>query len=82
MNSSAFTVAVKSIVEQFGKTPTEASYLSKPSTIPIRSRDLCFFGADILVASLQVLAMGFGAVFWVRFLSASTHSPPALNISL
>ncbi|KAJ5991773.1 hypothetical protein N7451_007497 [Penicillium sp. IBT 35674x] len=28
MNSSAFTVAVKSIVKEFGKTPTEASYLS------------------------------------------------------
>ncbi|CAL5869988.1 uncharacterized protein PFLUO_LOCUS4221 [Penicillium psychrofluorescens] len=28
MNSSAFTVAVKSIVEEFGKTPTEASYLT------------------------------------------------------
>ncbi|KAJ6013697.1 hypothetical protein N7540_008288 [Penicillium herquei] len=42
-NSSAFTVAVKSIVAEFDKTTTEASYLT----------------------SLQVLAMGFGAVFWM-----------------
>lgn len=29
MNSSAFTVAVVPIVKQFGKTATQASYLSK-----------------------------------------------------
>lgn len=69
MNSSAFTVAVKSIVKEFGKTPTQASYLSKPFTLPIIARVLSFFGTDVPVASLQVLAMGFGAAFWVRFLS-------------
>jgi hypothetical protein len=71
MNSSAFTVAVKSIVKEFGKTPTEASYLSKPSTLPIMARGLSsvFCGTNVLVASLQVLGMGFGAAFWVRFLS-------------
>ncbi|KAJ5728927.1 uncharacterized protein N7483_003435 [Penicillium malachiteum] len=42
-NSSAFTVAVESIVKEFDKTRTEASYLT----------------------SLQVLAMGFGAAFWM-----------------
>ncbi|KAL1884968.1 hypothetical protein Plec18167_001625 [Paecilomyces lecythidis] len=43
MNSSAFTVAVKAIIKEFDKTPTEASYLT----------------------SLQVLMMGFGALFWM-----------------
>ncbi|KAJ5150827.1 uncharacterized protein N7482_010079 [Penicillium canariense] len=60
MNSSAFTVAVKPIVKEFGKTSTEASYLT----------------------SLQVLAMGFGALFWVSLALASTRPPPALTILL
>lgn len=33
MNSSAFTVAVKAIIKEFDKTPTEASYLSTSFSI-------------------------------------------------
>ncbi|KAH8676273.1 major facilitator superfamily domain-containing protein [Xylariales sp. PMI_506] len=43
MNSAAFTVAVTAIIKEFGKSATQASYLT----------------------SLQVLLMGFGALFWM-----------------
>lgn len=72
MNSSAFTVAVVDIVKEFHKTSTEASYLSKFGLLlPGGYLPFKFVSKTTTTASLQVLAMGFGALFWVR----STQPP-------